>query len=143
AEVLPPPLTLDPAGERRPVAGVEPGFLLCVSRLLPYKRVDAVVTAVQSRRSERLVVVGGGPDLGRMRAQGWERTTFLGPVPDAELRWLYASCDALGTAANEDFGLTPLEAAAFGKPSAVPRRGGFLDTVVEGATGVFFEGTDP
>ena len=65
--------------------------------------------------------------------------TFAGRVSDAELRWLYANCRALVAASHEDFGLTPLEAAGFGKPTAALRFGGFLDTVEEGRTGVFFE----
>ena len=64
-------------------------------------------------------------------------------VADAELRWLYAHCLGLVAASYEDFGLTPLEAAAFGKPTAALRFGGFLDTVVEGETGVFFDDPSP
>jgi len=63
--------------------------------------------------------------------------TLLGRVDDDELRWLYAQSSALVAASYEDFGLTPLEAAAFGKPSAVLEFGGFLDTVRLG-TGLFF-----
>jgi glycosyltransferase involved in cell wall biosynthesis len=68
---------------------------------------------------------------------------LLGAVSDDQLRWLYANCSAVVAASHEDFGLTPLEAAAFGKPSVVLQAGGFLDTVVEGVTGVFFEPAVP
>jgi glycosyltransferase involved in cell wall biosynthesis len=60
-------------------------------------------------------------------------------VDDAQLRWLYRNCSALVAAAYEDFGLTPLEANAFGRPVAALRWGGYLDTVVEATNGVFFD----
>jgi glycosyltransferase involved in cell wall biosynthesis len=146
AEVLPPPPGLDPHGPwRQPsvLADVEPGFWLCVSRLLPYKNVDVVMDAVASRPGERLVVVGGGPELDTLRARAGGNVRFTGPVDDDELRWLYGSSRALLAASFEDFGLTPLEAAAFGKPSVVLGAGGFLDTVEDGVTGVFFDRPDP
>jgi glycosyltransferase involved in cell wall biosynthesis len=73
---------------------------------------------------------------------GAERVTFVGAATDAELRWCYANCRALITVSFEDFGLTPLEAASFGKPSGALRFGGFLDTIVEGVTGTFIESPD-
>jgi glycosyltransferase involved in cell wall biosynthesis len=68
---------------------------------------------------------------------------FTGRVTDAELRWLYANCAALVSSSFEDFGLTPVEAALFGKPSVLLRAGGFLDTTVEGTTGLFFDDPEP
>ena len=64
-------------------------------------------------------------------------------LTDAQIRWLYAHCAGLVAASYEDFGLTPLEAASYGKPSAVLRWGGFLDTVAEGVTGVYFGEPEP
>ncbi len=68
---------------------------------------------------------------------------FVDQVNDAELRWLYANCAGLMAASREDFGLTPVEAAGFGKPAATLRWGGFLDTVVPDVTGVFFDSPEP
>ena len=62
AEVVPPPPAITPDGPAQQIAGIEPGFVLCVSRLLPYKNVDAVVEAFASLPEERLVVAGSGPD---------------------------------------------------------------------------------
>jgi glycosyltransferase involved in cell wall biosynthesis len=142
AEVLPPPPALEPGAER-PVAELEPGFFLCVSRLLPYKNVDAVVAAFRALSDERLVVVGSGPEQRRLAADAAANVRFCPSVTDEELRWLYGACVGHVSASYEDFGLTPLEAASFGRPSAVLRFGGFLDTVVEGKTGVFFEEPTP
>lgn len=139
AELLPPPPGVGPAGRRQPVGNLDPGFYLCISRLLPYKNVQAVVEAFADLPSELLVVAGVGPELARLRGLAGPNVRLLGGVADDQLRWLYASCVANISASHEDFGLTPLEAAAFGKPSLVLRGGGFLDTVLEGQTGEFFD----
>jgi glycosyltransferase involved in cell wall biosynthesis len=138
AEVIPPPVLLDANGARSPAAGIEPGFFLSVARPLPYKNVDRVVEAFALLPDARLVLVGGTP-----HAKPGSNVTVLTDITDAELRWLYANCRGLVAAAHEDFGLAPLEAAAFGKPTAALRAGGFLDTVVSGETGVFFDTLDP
>jgi glycosyltransferase involved in cell wall biosynthesis len=139
AEVVHPPVVLDTEGAQEAVPGVEPGFFLAVSRLLPYKNVAAIVAAFRELPSERLVVVGEGAQADALRAEATANVMLLGTVGDAQLRWLYATCGGLVSASREDLGLTPLEAASFGKPAAVLRWGGFLDTVVDGETGVFFE----
>lgn len=153
AEVVPPPPALLPGdGETHLVEGVAPGFVLCVARLLPYKNVDAVIGAVCELGDRRLVVVGDGPDRARLQrladaagtASGSDepRVRLAGRVDDPTLRWLYANADALVAASYEDYGLSPLEAGAFGAPSVVLRDGGYLDTVAEGVTGVFFDAPD-
>jgi glycosyltransferase involved in cell wall biosynthesis len=63
---------------------------------------------------------------------------LTGTVDDAQLRWLYANARGLVAASYEDFGLTPLEAGTFGKPTVALRRGGYLDTVEDGLNGLFF-----
>ena len=143
AEVVPPPVEVDPDGDDAEVPGLEPGFFLCVSRLLAYKNVEAVTAAFGLLPSQRLVVVGSGPLAASIRASAPPNVTLLGPVGDAELRWLYRACAGLVAASHEDFGLTPVEAAGFGKPTAALRWGGFLDTTVEGTTGVFFDRPEP
>jgi glycosyltransferase involved in cell wall biosynthesis len=145
AEILPPPPAMLPGGEETPLDGVEPGFLLCVARLLPYKNVDVVVEAVRRSPGVRLVVVGDGPARAALeqRVADLPRVVLAGRVDDARLRWLYRHCAALVAASYEDYGLSPLEAAAFGRPSVVLRDGGYLDTVRDGVTGVFFDAPDP
>jgi glycosyltransferase involved in cell wall biosynthesis len=143
ADVIPPPVDLRHEGEVEPVPGLEPGFLLCVSRMLPYKNVGALTAAFDYLPDQRLVVVGSGPLYGDLVASSPKNVTVLGRMSDANLRWLYESSIGLVAASYEDFGLTPVEAASFGKPTAALRWGGFLDTIVEGRTGVFFEEPTP
>jgi len=139
AEVLAPPPALLPDGPECAVAGTTPGFLLCVARLLPYKNVDVIIEAVNAMPDVELVVVGAGPDRERLLQLAGPRVQLLGRVDDDELRWLYRNCSALVAASYEDYGLSPLEAGAFGRPSVVLREGGFLDTVIDGVNGVFFD----
>lgn len=156
AEIVPPPPAMDPDGRSREIAGLEPGFMLCVARLLPYKNVDMVIAAMQHLPGHRLVVVGSGPDLRRLAhlAEGLGATvrqdgttrgriSLLGRVDDDELRWLYARSSMLVAASYEDYGLTPLEAAMFGKPTVALRAGGYLDTIAEGDSGLFFDELSP
>lgn len=143
AEVIPPPVSIDAGGETEPVDGVSPGFLLCVSRLLPYKNVDVVCRAFERMPGRRLVVVGIGPLGERLAGSAPPNVRFLGRVSDAALRWLYTESAGLVAPSYEDFGLTPVEAAGFGRPTAALRFGGYLDTVVEGHTGVFFDDPTP
>ncbi|MBL0749116.1 glycosyltransferase [Nocardioides baculatus] len=145
AELLPPPHGMDAAADQDPVTeltGWDPGYALVVSRLLPYKNVDAVIEAVRGT-GRRLVVVGHGPEEARLRATLPDHVRLLGGLSDAQLRWVYARAGVLVAASHEDFGLAPLEAAAFGVPAAALRGGGFLETVVEGSTGLFFDRPDP
>ena len=114
-------------------------FELCVSRLLPYKNVDQVVAAYAQEPQRRLIVVGRGPQKPALRAAASSNVLFLENITDGQLAWLYRRSQALIAISYEDFGLTPLEAAAFGKPSIVLRWGGFVETMVENLTAVFIE----
>ncbi len=145
AEVLAPPPAMTPGGPMRRPDGVTEPFMLCVARLLPYKNVDVVIRALDRLDGLGLVVVGRGPDEQRLRALAAHNPSLriLGGASEAELRWLYANAVGLVAASYEDFGLTPLEAAGFGKPTAALRAGGYLDTIDPVVNGVFFENPDP
>lgn len=150
ADVLPSPVAMSRNSATEPVPEVvqwladdgerDPGeaFYLCVSRLLPYKNVDAVVGAFAGR-SQRLVVVGRGPDAERIAAAKTPNVLMLSDLTDGQMAWLYQHCRALVAASYEDYGLTPIEAGVWGRPSVVLRWGGFLDTVDEGITGIYFD----
>jgi glycosyltransferase involved in cell wall biosynthesis len=143
AEVLPPPVTFDPGGEHEPVTGVEPGYVLSVGRLLPYKHVGQVVAAFERLGARhRLVVAGEGPLRALLEAAAGKNVQFVGRVSDGQLRWLYANSTGTVSASHEDFGLTPVEGGMFGKPAALLRHNGFLDTTIEGINGIFFDQPD-
>ncbi|WP_210649303.1 glycosyltransferase [Nocardioides sp. SYSU D00065] len=144
AELLPPPHGMDASAPRESVAELEgwSGYALVVSRLLPYKNVDVVIEAVRGS-GRRLVVVGRGPEEARLRATLPDNVRLLGGLSDAQLRAVYAGAGVLVAASHEDFGLAPLEAAAFGVPAVALRGGGFLETVLEGETGLFFDRPAP
>jgi len=110
-----------------------------VSRLLPYKNVEAVVNALGFIPGSRLVIVGDGPLRQVLHDRAPANVRLIGSVDDANLRWLYQHSLALVAASHEDYGLTPLEAATFGRPSIVLRAGGFLDTVRQEVTGLYFD----
>ena len=80
-------------------------------------------------------MIGRGPEEERLRQDLPANVAILGGVTDEELRWAYAHCVALVAPSLEDYGLTPLEAGAFGKPTLALRGGGYLDTVAEGVNG--------
>jgi glycosyltransferase involved in cell wall biosynthesis len=143
AEILPPPTAFEPTGEQEAVQGLDAGFFVTVGRLIGHKNVASVVEAFASVPDQRLVVVGDGPERERLATLASSNVHFTGTVDDAQLRWLYANSTALVSASREDFGLVPLEAAAFGKPSVLLRFGGFLDTMDEDRTAVFFDRPDP
>lgn len=111
--------------------------LLVVSRLLPYKRVDLVVDAA-TRAGIGLDVVGSGPALADLRARAGPTVAFHNRLADAEITELMESCRAFCLPGREDFGITPVEANAAGKPVVAFGGGGALETIRDGITGVFF-----
>jgi glycosyltransferase involved in cell wall biosynthesis len=115
--------------------------LLVVSRLLPYKRLDVIVDAA-TREGIGLDVVGSGPALAELRRMSGATVSFHGRLPDDEVTTLMESCRALCVPGREDFGITPVEANAAGKPVVAFAGGGALETLEEGVTGAFFRRHD-
>jgi glycosyltransferase involved in cell wall biosynthesis len=112
-------------------------YFLIVSELVPYKRVDCAVRYF-SRTGRRLVVAGSGPEYRSLRKLAGANVEFPGRVTDDELRELYARCRAFLLPGEEDFGITPVEALASGKPVVALGRGGALETVPSFG-GVFYD----
>lgn len=111
--------------------------LLVVSRLLRYKRVDVIVDAA-TRAGIGLDIVGDGPALAELRGRAGTTVRFHGRLPDPEVTELFQECRALCMPGCEDFGITPVEANAAGKPVVAFACGGALETLEEGVTGTFF-----
>ncbi|MFJ8038102.1 glycosyltransferase [Micrococcus luteus] len=137
-----PPHSVDTDGPQEPVPGAEriaeEGYLLSVARLMPYKHVDVAIQAAE-RAGQNLLVIGKGPEEGRLRTMAGENVVFVQDLSEAQLRWAYAHASALIAASYEDFGITPLEASAWGLPTVALGAGGYLDTIVEGVNGAFVE----
>jgi len=112
---------------------------LIVSELVAYKRIDTAVR-VFAKNGRRLRIVGDGPEYGALRRIARGNIEFCGRVPDAELRELYARARAFLMPGEEDFGMTPVEALASGKPVIALGRGGALETVplADPEGGVFY-----
>lgn len=121
------------ARERR-----DDGFLLAVSRLNAYKRLDQAIRACTRERIP-LVVVGTGPWGPHLRRIAGPTVRFTGPLADEDVESLMSSCSAFVLPGEEDFGIAAVEAMAAGAPVIALRRGGAAETVVDGVTGILYD----
>ena len=135
AVIIPPPVdasrfTFDPTTQSE-------DYFLIVSRLIPYKRIDLAIEACNKLHLP-LVIVGSGRDLERLKKMAGPTIRFLGRLSDKEVLYYYAHCRAFLFPGEEDFGITPLEAQASGRPVIAYSAGGALASVIDGVTGAFF-----
>ncbi|HWI18494.1 MAG TPA: glycosyltransferase [Vicinamibacterales bacterium] len=114
----------------------QPKFLV-VSALVPYKRVDLAMMAAR-QAGVSLTVVGNGPERANLEKLAGDGIELAGWRTDEEIRDLYRTCTAAILPGEEDFGIVPVEAQACGRPVVALGRGGALDTVVDGETGILF-----
>jgi glycosyltransferase involved in cell wall biosynthesis len=147
AHVIHPPVDVD---RFTPMAKAQPGSdapYLVVSALVPYKRIDLVIDAFKGGK-RKLVIVGDGPERARLERDAGPNVRFLGYQTSAELCEHYRTCQALLFPGEEDFGITPVEAMAAGRPVIAYARGGATETVVplghprgegKAPTGVWFD----
>lgn len=136
ADVVYPPVnthiwTPDPAVKKET-------FDLIVSALVPYKRIDLAVKAY-TQSGDPLTIVGVGGQLPRLKAAAGRNITFLEHQSDEAILDLYRRARLLIFPGQEDFGIVPVEAQACGTPVVAYRKGGATETVVDGATGLFFD----
>lgn len=113
-------------------------YFLIVSRLNAYKKVDVAIKAF-NKLGLPLKIIGEGPYKQNLMAIAGKNIEFLGKIPDKELPGHYSRCRAFIFPGEEDFGITPVESQAAGRPVIAYRSGGALETVVENKTGVFFD----
>lgn len=133
AEIIHPPVDVEKFSLQQ-----APGdFYLCCGQLVPYKRMDLAIEAF-GRIGKKLVVVGSGSELPRLRKIAKPNIEFLGAQSDQDLRKLYSSCRALIFPGEEDFGIVPVEAMASGRPVIGYDMGGIRDTVKDGISGVLY-----
>lgn len=133
AEVVHPPV--DPT-LFAPADEIEPGYLW-VGQLVPYKRADLAIDAFNALGLP-LTVVGDGPQAAMLKKRAGPNIRMIPRLDFAALRQAYARCRALVFTAEEDFGIVPVEVMASGRPVIAYGRGGALDSVVAGRTGLFF-----
>lgn len=118
-------------------------YYMTASRLVPYKKVECIVRAFAKLPDKRLIVIGDGPDFAKIKAIATENVEMMGYQSGEVLRKTMQKARAFVFAAEEDFGITPVEAQACGTPVIAYGRGGALETVVEGKTGLFFSEQTP
>jgi len=134
AEVIYPPVDTDSFT----LCEQKEDFYVTVSRLVPYKKVDLIVRAFAGMPDKKLIVIGDGPDREKVRAAAGPNTTFLGHAGAEVVAGHLRKAKAFVFAAEEDFGIAPLEAQACGTPVIAYGRGGALETIQEGVSGLFF-----
>ncbi len=141
AEVIYPPVHV----EEFPLVTDKEPYFVAASRFVPYKRMDLIVQAFAEMPDLKLVVVGDGDQFKRVKklARGAKNIEFLGYQPRESLKTILGKARAFVFAAIEDFGILPVEAQACGTPVIAYGKGGVLETVVEGETGLFYYEQSP
>lgn len=119
------------------ISDVDEDYFLIVSRLQEYKRIDLAIE-VFNKLGLPLVIIGDGPDREKLEKMAKSNIRFLGRESDQVIKEHYAKCRAFLFTGEEDFGITPLEAMASGRPVIAYRKGGALETVIDKKTGLFF-----
>lgn len=117
-------------------------YFLAIGRLTPYKKFDLIIETF-NQIGLPLKIVGKGISENELRRSAKGNIEFLGQVSDHELKKLYSECEALIFPQVEDFGITPLEAMASGRPVIALNQGGALDSIIENKTGIFFKKQTP
>ncbi|QUS38521.1 glycosyltransferase family 4 protein [Tardiphaga alba] len=142
ARVIYPPVTMSSLPKHLPVGE----HFLAASRLVPYKKIEAVIQAFNLMPDQKLIVAGDGPEAERLKALANPNVSFAGFVSDTKLRELMATARAFVFAAEEDFGIIVVEAQSEGAPVLAFGRGGARETVSaspELRTGMFFDANEP
>lgn len=142
SEVIYPPVNTDKFKVQNAKFKVKEDFYLVVSRLVKYKKIDLAVEAF-NQLGWNLKIAGTGGELKKLQAEAGKNIQFLGQLTDEALLGYYQNCQGVIFPGEEDFGLVPLEAQAAGKPVIAFARGGALETVIDGKTGLFFNRQTP
>jgi glycosyltransferase involved in cell wall biosynthesis len=118
-------------------------FYLTVSRLVPYKRIDLIVKAFSKLKDKKLVIIGDGPEIKKIQQIATSNVEILGYQPFEVVKEYMQKAKAFIFAAEEDFGIAPVEAQACGTPVIAFGKGGALETVIDGTTGILFKEQTP
>lgn len=138
ADVIYPPVDVD----RFQLQEDKEDFYFTASRMVPYKRIDLIVEAFSQMPDKKLIVIGDGPEMAKIKAKAGKNIEILGYQPDEVMQDHMRRTKAFVFAAEEDFGITPVEAQACGTPVIAFGKGGVLETIrpfgEQNPTGVFF-----
>ena len=139
SDIIFPPVNITSAGINK-----ESGkrHYLVVSRLVGYKNVDLAVEAF-NKLGSLLIIVGAGKEEKRLKRRARNNIKFVGQVSEKDLAKYYSGAKALIMPQEEDFGIVAVEAQSFGVPVIAYNKGGAIDTVIPGKTGIFFEQQQP
>ena len=133
SDVIYPPVDVDKFTLRE----AKEEFYLTASRMVPYKKIDLIVEAF-SQTDKKLLVIGDGPDMAKIKSKAGKNVELLGFADDETMADLMGRAKAFVFAAEEDFGITPVEAQACGTPVICFGRGGARETVRDGESGLYF-----
>lgn len=125
--------------ERFSLTETKDDYYLTASRFVPYKKIDMIVEAFTHLPNRRLVVIGEGPDMEKIKSRAGANVEILGYQEDHVLKEMMEKARAFVFAAVEDFGILPVEAQACGTPVIAYGKGGVLETVTENTTGLFYK----
>jgi glycosyltransferase involved in cell wall biosynthesis len=135
AEVIHPPVDTD----KFEYSSLKDDYYVTASRLVPYKRIDLIVRAFSKMKDKKLVVIGQGGEMEKIKKIATPNIELLGYQPFEEMKRYIQKAKAFVFAAEEDFGIVPVEAQACGTPVIAYGKGGVLDSVKENETGIFFK----
>ena len=138
SEIIFPPVDMTFAAGHVPGRQKKRKYYLIVNRLIPYKKVDLAIRAF-NRLKYPLYIVGSGSEEAKLKEIAGSNIKFFGQVDDTKLKELYSGAKALIMPQEEDFGIVAAEAQSAGVPVVAYKKGGVLDTVTPGITGVFFD----
>jgi glycosyltransferase involved in cell wall biosynthesis len=138
AEVIAPPIDI----ERFQLSSEHDDYYIVLARLVSYKRIDLAVSAC-TQLGKRLVVIGAGTAMKSLKEEAGPTIEFVGRVSDEEVERYVSRCRALIFPGEEDFGMSPVEVAAAGRPTIAFRAGGAVETVAENVSGLFFDEQTP
>lgn len=134
-EVIYPPVDTDLIGFEEK----KDDYFLTVSRMVPYKKMDLIVEAFAHCPDKKLIVIGDGPEMGNVKRKAGKNCEILGYQSDYSMREYLKKARGFIFAAEEDFGIAPVEAQAAGTPVIAFGKGGALETIISGETGIFFD----
>ena len=139
AEVIYPPVDTD----KFPLETKKEDFYLTASRLVPYKRIDIIAEAFSKMPDKKLLIIGDGPDANKIKSKLTPNIEFLGYQEGEKLKGYMQRAKAFIFAAEEDFGITMIEALSCGTPVIAYNKGGAAETIIENETGILFNKQTP